>query len=57
MHIWLENRLEGLIDRFSEDATRLDKIQKHISRIRKQETKDLIWQASIAPQAYSKGCI
>jgi len=50
-----KNRLDGLIHRFSEDSTRLEKIQKHVSRIKKQETKDLIWQASIAPQAYSRG--
>lgn len=47
--------LENLIHRFSDDRDRLDKIQKHVSRIKKQETKDLIWQASIAPRAYSKG--
>lgn len=50
-----KNRLEGLIHRFSDDITRLEKIQKHVSRIKKQETKDLIWQASIASQAYTKG--
>jgi hypothetical protein len=50
-----KSRLENLFHRFSDDRGRLDKIQKHVSRIKKQETKDLIWQASIAPQSYSKG--
>jgi hypothetical protein len=50
-----KSRLENLIHRFSDDRGRLDKIQKHVSRIKNEETRDLIWQASIAPQAYSKG--
>jgi len=50
-----KSRLESLIKQFSDGRDRLDKIQKHISRIRKQETKDLIWQTSIASQSYSKG--
>jgi hypothetical protein len=48
-------RFESLATQFSEERCRLDRIQKHIGRIKNRETKDLIWQTSIAPRSYAKG--
>ncbi|MEN4011386.1 MAG: hypothetical protein ROW48_05090 [Bellilinea sp.] len=50
-----KKHLESLIIQFSEVRGRLDKIHKHVNRIKKQETKDLIRQTIISTQTYSKG--
>jgi hypothetical protein len=50
-----KSHLESLINQYKEDSAQMDKLQKHVCRIKKQDTKDLIWQTAMAPKDYSKG--
>lgn len=50
-----KTRLEGIITHFLDDNNRLISIHNHVKRIRNQQTKNLVQNALIFSQAYSKG--
>jgi hypothetical protein len=50
-----KTHLETLINYYKQEHAKLSKLQKHIGRLKKQETKDLIHESAIALKAYSNG--